>query len=156
VPDKWIFTVFDAMRRTPRHRFMVLTKRPARMSRVLDGMEPAPNVWLGVSMESNLCEARVQTLDSMDPQWPRWVSAEPLLGPLSFPKFRRLDFVVCGCESGPGRRPMDAQWARCLRDWCADNGSRFMLKQMVVDGTLERLPELDGRRHADRPGSEAA
>ena len=106
---------------------------------------PLPNVWLGVSAENQAAaDERIPDLLAT-PAAVRWVSAEPLLGPLNLnakcppfyaPHLRsdRISWVVAGCESGPGARPADVEWFRALRDQCATAGVAFFLKQAVRRG----------------------
>ena len=180
VPDEWIDRVFAVMALAPQHQFQVLTKRPERMRRYLtdQGVRdeicsralampasegfcrswPLPNVWLGVSVEDQRrAEERIPDL-LLTPAAIRWISAEPLLGPVDLTRistfrFRgaevlnaltgelsgmfgdycatrlRLDWVVAGGESGPGARPMPYGAAQSLRDQCAGAGVAFLFKQ---------------------------
>ena len=154
VPDEWIARVFDVMARAPQHTFQVLTKRPDRMRRVLPSFAPShtardrsgwplPNVWLGVSAENQAtADGRIPLLLET-PAAVRFVSAEPLLGPIDLNErellcrtWRRgltigryLDWVIIGGESGPGARPMHPGWARALRDQCVHVGVPFFFKQ---------------------------
>ncbi|MBI5289947.1 MAG: phage Gp37/Gp68 family protein [Chloroflexi bacterium] len=182
VPDEWLDRIFAVMALAPQHTFQVLTKRSARMREyhapgqlrdvhVVDAAYemgymlppahlltwPLPNVWLGVSAEDQeRADERIPHLLST-PAAVRWVSAEPLLGPVELTRLRhpsgdnlnalwgctwvdgsipdqtgpseRLDWIVTGGESGPGARPMDLAWARSLRDQCAAAGVAFFMKQ---------------------------
>ena len=139
VPDEFIAQVFYRMALTPQHSFQVLTKRPERMS---DWMAmfaettfvtsteitwPLPNVWLGVSIENSRFAYRAdilrQTLAAV-----RFVSAEPLLGPLDL-ALDGISWLIVGGESGPGARPMHPDWVRSLRDQAATAGVAFLFKQ---------------------------
>ncbi|MFI6215665.1 DUF5131 family protein [Nocardia brasiliensis] len=181
IPDGFIGSVFDTMALAEQHTFQILTKRPGRARSLLnrwqeaaadrshagasfrryDGLWseppvwPLPNVWLGVSVESQKwADIRIpQLLDT--PAAVRWISAEPLLGPVDLAawlpgactcttiplpqpmhydgcpalKWRGLDWVVAGGETGPGARPMHPDWARSLRDQCTAAGASFFFKQ---------------------------
>lgn len=156
-PDEWIDRVFAVMALCPQHTFQVLTKRSARMREYLQRRcadrtpviqeqanitqqpvrfaelpaWPLPNVWLGVSVEDQQrADERIPDLLAT-PAAIRWISAEPLIGPvdLMIPGFAKLDWVVAGGESGPGSRPMHPDWARSLRDQCAAAGVPFFFKQ---------------------------
>lgn len=152
VSDAFIAEVFAVMARSPRHTYQVLTKRPARMRAVLNrpsfrdnlahlGLWPLPHLWLGVSVENQDEAARRLGLLFDTPAAVRWVSAEPLLGPVDLAVPVRcadgvyrwpidyLNWVVVGGESGPGARPMDPTWARSLRDQCVAAGVPFLFKQ---------------------------
>lgn len=176
VPDDFIDQVFAAMALCPQHTFQVLTKRPERMERRLRGDDleayvmscwgdegphlpwPLPNVWLGVSIEDQgAAEERIPLLLDT-PAALRWVSAEPLLGPIDLRAIEHpnytvladclggldsrgagwgntarpgpvLDWVVAGGESGPNARPMHPEWVRGLRDQCLAAGVPFLFKQ---------------------------
>lgn len=168
VPDAFIGAVWSKMLETPRHTFQVLTKRPERMrdivTRLVDecrrkGLRDADNIWLGVSVED-----QEQALKRIPFLWGlpvavRFVSAEPLLGPVDLgiaPAY--LDWVIVGGESGPGARAMRADWARSLRDQCQQSGVAFFFKQWgehnvngekVSKKTAGRL--LDGRTWDEFP-----
>ncbi len=138
VTDWFIKQVFGVMEANPQHTFMVLTKRAQRMS-LLD-LPELPNVWLGVSVENQaVADERLPWL-MMTPAGMRFVSCEPLLGPVDLfahtgetepidPYPQKLDWVICGGESGPGARPMHPDWARSIRDQCQDAGVPFFFKQ---------------------------
>ena len=118
---------------------------------------PLPNVWLGVSVEDQpRADERIPLLLGT-PAAVRWVSAEPLLGPvdLAVPLGGvggvRLDWVVAGSESGPGARACDLDWVRALRDQCSAAGVAFFWKQHAVSGRKISTPELDGRRWLESP-----
>jgi protein gp37 len=136
VPDDFIDEVFDVIEECQRHTFQVLTKRARRMKRYIqgrdrgDGRIGAPsNAWLGVSVEGQKrFGERVPHLLAT-PAKVRWLSCEPLLGPLYSLGFGGIDWVVVGGESGPDRRPMEADWARAIRDQCLVDGVPFLFKQ---------------------------
>ncbi len=173
VPFQFIDRVFDVMATCRRHTFLVLTKRPERMQefvtdwndRYLPGRAVAmklPNVHLGVSVENQQAADERIPLLLQTPAAVRWISAEPLIGPIHLgPENchvpdasmvdRTIDWIVVGCESGPGARPCDPDWIRHLRDQASAGGSKFYLKQMMVGGKLVHLPELDGRQHTEVP-----
>jgi len=148
VPDYFIVNVFLAMAMSPEHTFQVLTKRPGRMASLLarweggkfDQLVGLPNVWLGTSVENQKwADVRIPKLLET-PAAVRFVSAEPLLGPVDvrawFPWQTRayegtipLDWVIVGGESGPDARPMHPDWARSLRDQCQAAGVPYFFKQ---------------------------
>ena len=132
VPEEWIDRIFSVMALAPEHTFQLLTKRPGRMRRYLKRLhgEPFHNVWLGVSAEDQVtADERIPTLLGT-PAAVRWLSAEPLLGPIDLTPWMELDWVVCGGESGPGFRPMDAGWAAALKRQCQSAEVPFFMKQM--------------------------
>lgn len=183
VPTSFIDEVFDVMRRAPQHTFQVLTKRPDRMRDYLrERSEPAscvyapwwplPHVWLGVSIENRRYVGRADILRST-PAAVRFVSAEPLLGPLlpnpAWPgedwdrrwwddgyvgpglNVDGIDWVIAGGESGPGHRSPAPSWVRALRDECRLTRTPFFLKQWGgrTSGAGGRV--LDGRTWDELP-----
>lgn len=141
VPDEFIGKVWDVMVRTPRHTYQILTKRPQRIARVLgpDGAGvyavegpvpcPQPNVWLGTSIENDRYVFRADHLRA-SPAAVRFLSLEPLIGPLPSLSLDSIDWVIVGGESGPGARPMDLGWVREILIWCAEAGVSLFVKQL--------------------------
>jgi protein gp37 len=148
VPDAWIDIVFAIMALAPQHTFQVLTKRADRMLNYIiycdeisaaetGNQWPLPNVHLGVSTEDQTRADKRIPLLLRTPAAVRFISAEPLLGPIDLKQTRlghmpataRLDQVIVGGESGPGARPMHPDWARLLRDQCEATGVAFNFKQ---------------------------
>jgi protein gp37 len=160
VPADFIADVFDVMADTPRHTYQVLTKRPGRMASLLqawiaDGFQPPGNVWLGTSVENQRwADIRVPKLLET-PAAVRFLSCEPLLGPIDLSPWLEsdagLDWVIAGGESGPGARPMNAEWAVALRDACAIHQVAFFFKQWGGRTPKAGGRELDGRIHSDLP-----
>lgn len=203
VTDEWLDKIFAVMALCPQHVFQVLTKRPERMraylaendmaariapvgARIMERSDetfsylrwqawPLPNVWLGVSAEDQQrADERIPILLDA-PAAIRWVSAEPLLGPIDFTKWLHdsdcdsapctcfaprevhVDWIVAGGESGPGARPMHPDWARAIRDQCKAAGVAFNFKQwgahfpepIVEIGPMGEVwrATADGQRH---------
>ena len=127
VPTSFIVQVFDTMLRANHHTFQVLTKRPER-ARLLSTELPWPrNVWMGISIENQRWTTRIVHLREI-PAAIRFLSCEPLLGPLHL-DLSGIDWVIVGGESGHGARPMQADWARNVRDQCAAAAVPFFFKQ---------------------------
>jgi protein gp37 len=149
VPDAYLARVWQVMAATPQHQYQVLTKRPARMRDWLTSHQPnpLPHVWCGTSVEQQRwVDVRVGAL-AETPAAVRFLSCEPLLGPLDLRRWLAtgaIHWVIVGGESGPGARPMDAAWVRDLRDQCAAAGVAFFFKQW---GGLRPggVAELDGQ-----------
>lgn len=167
VSGQYIAEVFAVMALAPHHTFQVLTKRPQRMASLLSSStfwlavaqamitrtnshrgnpivvstaSALPNVWLGTSIENDTYTWRANILRST-PAAVRFISAEPLLGPLPSLDLTGIDWVISGGESGPAARPMHPDWVRDLRDQCAVDSVQFLFKQWgswkpVDDGTL--------------------
>lgn len=137
--DDWRGEAWDVIQKTPQHTYQILTKRPER---ILDHLpktwgEGWDNVWLGVSIENQAFEFRNELLQSI-PAKVRFISAEPLIGPIRFSTLRKIQWVITGGESGPGARPMDLDWVRTIRDQCKSSKAAFFHKQnggtRIVDG----------------------
>jgi protein gp37 len=142
--------VFDAMAAAPQHQFQVLTKRPERAVRLADRLPWPENVWVGVSVEDMRVARRVDALRAL-PAAVRFLSAEPLLGPLDALDLAGVHWVIGGGESGPGYRPVDPAWARGLRDACAAAGVAFFWKQWGGPTPKAGGRLLDGREWSEYP-----
>ena len=165
VPAEWLERFYDLVRRTPHLDWMLLTKRAERLLFVPEDVL-TPN-WVGITAGTQRrLKERAKWLLRVRARL-RFVSAEPLLGPLdeigslryhlTRPGEDGINLVIVGCESGHGARPMDLAWARQIRDDCAEyDGAAFYLKQAVVDGKLVKLPRLDGCRYDEMPIVRAA
>lgn len=146
-----IASVFDTMRRCPQHTFQVLTKRPQRMAALMRTAVPGEggvpdNVWLGTSIENDSYAWRAKYLrDTPAPM--RFLSLEPLIGPLPSLDLDGIDWVIVGGESGPGARPMHPQWVRDIRDRCETAGVPFFFKQW---GSWAQVRYPDYGRKGDR------
>jgi protein gp37 len=152
IPFEFIVRVFGVMKDTPQHTYQVLTKRPETMRHfmgwLINGLGyssyPTSNVWLGTSVEDQAnANKRIPYLYRL-PAAVRFLSCEPLLGPLNLGfALSYVDWVIVGGESGRGARPFNPDWARSIRDQCAAAGVAFFMKQMggLRPGTtLEALP----------------
>ena len=128
VPATFVESVFDVMNCAPRHTFQVLTKRPHRVVQMNERLHWTPNIWLGVSIESEQWLGRLPLLKETGAHV-KFLSLEPLLGPLPHIELGGIDWVIVGGESGPGARPMQAGWVRDIRDQCARNRVPFFFKQ---------------------------
>ena len=193
VPFEAIQQVFTTMEATPHHTYMVLTKRPDRMREYIAGSwdevtddagevgyyEPSPHIWLGVSAWDQESADKMIPPLLATPAAVRFVSLEPLLGPVSFrwapwakpvngrehhlDGLRGIDWIIVGGETGPGARPMHPEWVRSIRDQCEAVGVPFFFKGWGEYGTspvaaLHRVGKkaagrhLDGRTHDVYPG----
>jgi protein gp37 len=150
VPLEYVQQVFEVMRETPRHTYQVLTKRAVRLARVAPQLEWPANVWMGVSVENSDEVARIDELRRV-PAAVRFVSAEPLLGPLSGLNLSDIDWLIAGGESGRNCRPMNPEWVRGLREQCRQSGTAFFFKQW--GGRTPKIGgrQLDGREHSAMP-----
>jgi len=182
--------IIKAMREANHHAYLILTKRPERISEVLWDKNPDPHIWYGATVESGRTAAvRMRYMKGLAQQgYKVWISAEPLLADLDQevrlehwfqcprcqgkgflaerhifcdrcggtgfePEDKRIGWVIVGCESGPGRRPMNEDWARKILNECARCRVPFFLKQMQVGNKVQAhpAPALDGRTFEQVP-----
>lgn len=128
VPTEYIHRVFDVMEQAHWHRFQVLTKRSLRLLRLTEELDWQPNIWMGVSVESRAYTFRIDHLCDTDAHI-KFLSLEPLLGPLPELNLEGIDWVIVGGESGPGARAMRREWVLDIRDQCLKAGVPFFFKQ---------------------------
>ncbi len=184
---EWIDQIWEVMAACRWHTFFVLTKRPENVDRLLyevnddcvcrelGGGDYLKNVWFGVSVEDQkTADERISRLFQF-PAGHRWISIEPMLGPVDLSVLFGLyefdegkwalkvgsrwkdspDWVVCGCESGPGRRPCNVKWIRNLKNQCVSAGVPFFLKQgpgyLNGKSGIYKMPELDGQTWNEMP-----
>ena len=152
VPSSYLKLVFDVMARAHWHTFQILTKRSERLAKTARELSWPKNVWMGVSVESNECVYRVGNLRSVSAAV-RFLSIEPLLGPISDLPLKDIDWVIVGGESGPGARPIDPEWVRQVRDECQKARVPFFFKQWggVRKSRYGRV--LDGRTWDEMPAA---
>jgi protein gp37 len=150
VPFEFIQQVFDVMARTPHHTYQVLTKRAERLSRLSGKLRWTPNVWMGVSVENEDYLWRVDHLRRV-PAHVRFVSLEPLLGPLKTMNFNGIHWAIAGGESGPNARTIELEWVRDIRDACVEQGVAFHFKQWGGANKKRSGRVLDDRTWDDLP-----
>ncbi|MFI2708929.1 DUF5131 family protein [Micromonospora sp. NPDC018662] len=150
VPFDFVEQVFEVMAATPQHTYQVLTKRAARLAKLAPRLTWPANVWMGVSVEDDEQAERIDHLRQV-PAAVRFVSAEPLLGPLDDLNLEGIDWLIAGGESGPGCRPVDPDWVRSLRDQCTDDRTAFFFKQWGGRTAKAGGRELDGRTWDEMP-----
>jgi protein gp37 len=148
IPDAFVAQVFDTMRRAPWHQFQVLTKRSRRLCALAPQLPWPGHVWQGVSVENAAFLWRIADLQHV-PAAVRFLSLEPLLGPLPCLPLEGIQWVIVGGESGPRCRPIDEGWVRDIRDQCVSAGVAFFFKQW--GGTR---PKAGGRRLEGRTWDE--
>jgi protein gp37 len=144
VPEEFILQVFDTMQRAPRHRFQVLTKRSRRLAELAAKLVWPDNVWMGVTIENVQYADRTQDLKNTDARV-KFLSLEPLLGPIGDFDLSGIDWVIVGGESGPGARLMQQSWVTAIRDRCAHAGVPFFFKQWGGVRKKQAGRLLDGR-----------
>jgi len=160
VPDEYIASVAKVMTLANWHTYQVLTKRPERMAALLKTRlreaGEQPHIWWGVSVENRKHGLpRVDLLRSVQVRV-RFLSIEPLLEDLGQVDFRQMDWVIVGGESGPGARPMQAEWVRSLRDQCHRAGVAFFFKQWGGVRKSETGRSLDGQIYSEFPSRNQA
>ena len=155
--DTFIAGVFDVMRRAHWHTFQVLTKRAERLAAIASELPWPANVWMGVSVERGEYIRRIDCL-RRTPAAVKFLSLEPLLGPLARLDLSHIDWVIVGGESGPRARPMDPAWALDIRDQCRRAGVPFFFKQWGGRNKKAAGRKLAGRTWDEVPvaGREAA
>ncbi len=144
VPLDYIQRCFATMKRASWHTFQVLTKRADRLAAVAGDLDWPPNVWMGVSVENADYVDRIDHLRTV-PAAIRFLSLEPLLGPLPDLDLTDIHWVIVGGESGPGARPMESAWVTDLRDQCQSAGVPFFFKQWGGVQKSRTGRELEGR-----------
>lgn len=144
VPFEYVRRVFDVMERCPQHTFQVLTKRPERAAEFAPRLPWPRNVWMGTSVESAEYIERVRLLRKIKASV-RFLSCEPLLGPLARLPLEGIHWVIVGGESGPKSRPMREEWVVQIKDQCEAKGVAFFFKQWGGVQKKRTGRELDGR-----------
>jgi len=153
VPFEFVSKIFDVMVRASHHRFQVLTKRSNRLLELSPKLTWPLNVWMGVSVESSDYLFRIEHLSQTDAKI-KFVSFEPLLGPIHDLELEGIDWVIVGGESGPKARPLDPEWVREIRNHCLSADVPFFFKQWggvikkrtgrILDGrTWDQMPEME-------------
>ncbi len=154
VPKEFIDQVFDTMETADRHIFQILTKRSSLMRDYLRhryGTYLTPqHIWCGVSVEDHTSTARIQHLRTA-PASVRFLSIEPLLGPMGDIDLEGIAWVIVGGESGPKARPMQPEWALDIRDLCEREGVPFFFKQWGGPTPKAKGRILEGVEHNGRP-----
>lgn len=150
VPDDFILRCFDVMRRASQHTFQILTKRPERVVEMAPQLRWSHNIWMGTSIENAEYAWRSKVLARVDAAV-RFLSVEPLLGPVPRLPLQRIDWVIVGGESGPGARPMREEWVVQIRDRCLVRGVPFFFKQWGGVQKFKTGRKLGGRTWDEMP-----
>ena len=159
VPDEYIDRVFETMEAADWHRFQVLTKRSSLMRDYLRrrcaARTPPAHIWMGVSVEDEKSKVRIRHLQAA-PAGVRFLSIEPLLGPMGRLDLTRIHWVLLGGESGPRARPMNIEWVRVVRDQCIESAVAFNFKRWGGLRPKARGRLLDGREWNEFPTKPAS
>lgn len=150
IPLEYIARVFRVMQDARHHTFQVLTKRAERLAEFADKLPWPNNVWMGVSVESQDYVGRIDDLRTT-PAYVKFLSLEPLLGPLHDLNLNGIDWAIAGGESGPSARPMNPDWVRSIRDQCVSAGVAFHFKQWGGVQKKQTGRVLDGRTWDELP-----
>ena len=150
VPLNFIQKVFAVMQQAHWHQFQVLTKRSERLLELSQQLEWMPNIWMGVSVESEKYTFRIDHLRQTGAMV-KFLSLEPLLGPLPGLDLTGVDWVIVGGESGPGARPLKREWVTDIRDQCQRVKVPFFFKQWGGVRKKQRGRELEGRTWDEMP-----
>lgn len=149
MPLDFLKSIFDVMARADKHVFQILTKRHKRVLELSSELEWPDNVWVGVSVENQDYVHRLEYLKKV-PAKVRFLSCEPLLGPLDLP-LDGIHWVITGGESGPSPRPIDADWVRSIRQQCRESDVAFFHKQWGGRTPKSKGRELDGKIYEEMP-----
>jgi len=150
IPFDFISKIFDVMCRASHHRFQILTKRSGRLLELSSKLTWPENVWMGVTVENTECNFRIDHLRQTNAAI-KFISFEPLLGPISNIDLEGIDWVIVGGESGPKARPMKPQWATSIRNQCFSAGVPFFFKQWGGVNKKKNGRTLDGRTWNEIP-----
>jgi protein gp37 len=150
VPVSFVRQVFEVISQTPQHTYQVLTKRARRLARLAPDLPWPENLWMGVSVEQAAQLHRIDDLRAV-PAAVRFVSAEPLLGPLPGLDLSDIGWMIVGGESGPHHRPLDLEWARSVRDVCVAASVPFFFKQVGGRTPKALGRDLDGMTWDEMP-----
>ncbi len=161
MPDYYLEQCFEIMRQADWHVYQILTKRPERMVRFARRYGSIPDhIWLGTSVEMAMYTRRIELLRQIDVKI-RFISFEPLIGPIGKVNLNGISWAIAGGESGPNHRPIKIEWVRELRDECVEQDVAFFFKQWGGPTPKSGGRRLDGRfwneyprfvpKHSGRP-----
>ncbi|MFB9865630.1 DUF5131 family protein [Rufibacter immobilis] len=150
VPLSFIQKVFNVMADCPQHTFQVLTKRADILAKYSPYLNWAPNIWMGVSVEDNRVIERIDYLRNTE-AFIKFLSLEPLIGPLENLNLQKIDWVIVGGESGRKARPMPKEWVLSIKNQCENAGTAFFFKQWGGKNKKLSGRELEGRTYNGMP-----
>lgn len=154
VPEEFIHKVFATMGSADWHTFQILTKRPERAAELSKRLAWKPNIWMGTSVESKDYTSRIDQLSKTDARV-KFLSVEPLLGPIPNMNLEGIDWVIVGGESGHRARKLEEGWVTEIRDQCRESGVLFFFKQWGGKNKKKAGRILQGRTWDERPVSGA-
>jgi protein gp37 len=150
VPLEYIQQVFHIMGQAKWHTYQILTKRSERLRELSTELQWRPHIWMGVSVESEKYKFRIDDLRQTSAKV-KFLSIEPLLGPLPALNLEKIDWVIVGGESGPGARPMEKEWVVDIREQCYRSSVPFFFKQWGGFNKKKTGRGLDGRTWDEMP-----
>lgn len=150
VPDDFIFKVFEAMNKAKNHCFQVLTKRSERLTEIGRNLNWSKNIWMGVSVENSNYLYRANDLKKTNASV-KFISFEPLLGPINFFDYEGIDWVIVGGESGPKARPMERDWVLRIKVECQKAKIPFFFKQWGGVNKKKSGRSLEGKTWDEMP-----
>lgn len=153
VPIEFIKKVFAVMNDNPQHVFQVLTKRSERLLELHNELNWTHNIWMGVSVENEKVMHRIDDLRETNART-KFLSCEPLIGPLPDMNLQNIDWVIVGGESGRTPRKMEADWVLDIKDQCQKSSTAFFFKQWGGTNKKKAGRELDGKLYNEMPEME--
>ncbi len=153
IPLDFIKKVFKVMNENPQHVFQVLTKRAERLLQVHKELKWTHNIWMGVSIEDERVIKRINYLKKTNAKV-KFLSCEPLIGPLSKMNLKKIDWVIVGGESGHNPRPMKEEWVLEIQEQCEKQGIAFFFKQWGGRNKKARGRLLNGKTYDEMPETE--
>lgn len=150
IPVEFVLRVFEVMTRADWHQYQILTKRSDRLLELDPILQWAPHIWVGVSVENQDYTFRIDHLRETGAKI-KFLSLEPLLGPLHGLNLKGIDWVIVGGESGPGARPMSLSWVVDIRNQCQAAKVPFFFKQWGGTNKRKTGRELEGRTWDEMP-----
>ncbi|MFC2170907.1 DUF5131 family protein [Calditrichota bacterium] len=153
VTEEFIFRIFDVMKRAHWHRFQILTKRSERLLEMNQLLEWAENIWMGVSVENQKYTSRIDPLRQTNANI-KFLSIEPLIGPIDVLDLEGIDWVIVGGESGPKSRVIKKEWIIKIRDMCLESGVPFFFKQWGGVNKKKNGRSLEGKKWNQMPDIE--
>lgn len=152
VPLEYIQSVFEVMHKADWHRYQILTKRAERLAELSPQLPWAPHIWMGVSVENEDYQFRIDHLRQTGAHV-KFLSLEPLLGPLNHLSLDGIHWVIVGGESGPGARPMKPEWVKSIRNQCRNTGVPFFFKQWGGVHKKKVGRKLEGKTWDEMPAA---
>jgi len=152
IPDTFIIDVFKVMNLADWHVFQILTKRPERLAKIGEKLNWSKNIWIGTSVENANYTYRIDSLVKIKAHI-RFISIEPMLGPIRRFPINGIDWIIVGGESGPRARAINPEWVRTVRDICLKNKIPFFFKQWGGKRKWTSGRELDGKVWNEMPSN---